>query len=311
MRSLRERCVIVIVFYMMKYRKIYYTISGVLVTASIGAIIFLGIPLGLDFEGGSLMELRYTEADKVPAREKIENALQDLDLGALQVQHSGDQGVILRFRDVNENTHQEVLSNIQEVSEGEFSESRFETVGPTVGEETKNKSLVAISIVVLIIIAYIAWAFRKVSYPVSSIKYGITSIIALAHDIIITLGVFSLYTHFTGKEAGIPFVVALLTILGYSVNDTIVIFDRVRENLQRLGDTISFEEGVSKSVKESLVRSLNTSLTTLIVLFAVLFFGGDTLNNFIFTLITGIVVGVYSSLFVASPLLVEWVRKRE
>lgn len=187
-------------------------------------------------------------------------------------------------------------------------EERFESIGPVIGRETIRKSLQAVVLVLVLIVGYIAWAFRKISYPLGSFKYGLVALAALFHDIVITVGAFALFSHFTGAEIGVPFVAALLTILGYSVNDTIVIFDRIRENLSKFGSSVSFEEIVSRSVRESMVRSLNSSLTTLFVLFAILFFGGQTLYTFVLLLIIGISVGTYSSLAFASPLLVSWAR---
>jgi len=170
----------------------------------------------------------------------------------------------------------------------------------------KIKALEAILAVLAAIILYIAWAFRKVSDPVSSWKYGVTAIVALAHDVIIPTGIFVLLGHFMNVELDILFVTALLTILGFSVNDTIVVFDRTRENLARDHHKHDFEFIVNKSVNETIRRSINTSLTTFVVLLAIYLFGGETIKNFILALMLGVVVGTYSSIFLASPLLVVW-----
>jgi len=244
--------------------------------------------------------------------------------------------MILRFRDVDEKTHQSVLNTLEEAFKTELpavnesigvsidgtentddavtielagdktvAEERFESIGPTIGEEIKEKAWIAIIFTVFAIILYISYVFRKVSKPVASWKYGIGAILALVHDIVIVTGLFSILGHFYGMEVNSLFITALLTILGFSVNDTIVTFDRTRENLGKhyTGD---FETIVNDSVNQTLTRSINTSFTTLIILFALFFFGGATISNFVLALIVGVFVGTYSSIFVASPILVSW-----
>lgn len=319
---------------MIKFRKFFYILSSVLVIVSIISLVVFGLPLGIDFKGGSFLELKFISDEagnvNVLSREEILSALSELSLGTIQVQETDGKAVILKFRDIDEETHQLILEklrnakNIKNVEvEGEevielskielinFEEEKFESIGPVIGRETMRKSFIAMGLVFVMIVVYVAWAFRKISYPIGSIRYGIIALVALFHDILITLGVFALYASYTNSEIGVPFIAALLTILGYSVNDTIVVFDRVRENLFKLGDRISFEKLVSKSVRESLVRSINTSATTLSVLFAVFFFGGPTIHNFVFALIVGISIGTYSSLALASPLLVTWASRSE
>jgi preprotein translocase subunit SecF len=185
---------------------------------------------------------------------------------------------------------------------------RQNTVGPTIGGELQNKAFMALAVVILMTIVYVAFAFRHVSEPVSSWKYGLISIIALAHDIIVPMGVFAVVGHYFGNaEADVLFVTALLTILGYSVNDTIVIFDRIRENLKSNQDTgveESFELTVGTSLEQTFVRSFNTSVTVLIVVVAILLFGGSATRYFALALTAGVVAGTYSSLFLAAPLLV-------
>jgi preprotein translocase subunit SecF len=183
---------------------------------------------------------------------------------------------------------------------------RFDSVGPVIGDETKQKSIWAIFLLIILILIYIAWAFRRISRPLKSWQYGVAAIIALVHDVLISMGAISLLGHFLNIEVGAPFVAALLTILGYSVNDTIVVFDRIRENILRKGSTFDFAEIINKSVAQTFVRSLNTSLTVLFALSAVFIFGGETIHYFALTLIIGIAVGTYSSIFIASPLLFSW-----
>ncbi len=311
-----------------KFRKVYFAISSILVVISLFGLLSWGLPLGIDFTGGSLMEIEYTM--ERPQAQEIEEKINDLDLGDVFIQPIGDKGVILRFKSVSEETHQEILTKLRTKSldmlvptgeDGEYIgasvnnpenkvvEKRFNSIGPVIGQELKQKTLYAIFIALLIIVGFIAWAFRKVSKPVASWKYGIIAIVALFHDILIVVGIFVFLGRFMNVELNAPFVAALLTILGYSVNDTIVIFDRVRENLKH--HTPDFAETVNKSVNQNLVRSVYTSLTTLFVLSTLFFFGGESIKYFVLALIIGIVSGTYSSIFLASPLLVTLERFRK
>jgi preprotein translocase subunit SecF len=207
-----------------------------------------------------------------------------------------------------EEQHNALIASFDEQFGESWREDRFETVGPSISTELREKTFYAIGVVVIAIILYIAWAFRSVSEPVRSWKFGVSAIGALVHDVIIPTGIFAVLGRFAGVEVDILFVTALLTILGFSVNDTIVTFDRIRENLlKRKHD--SFELIVNDSVNQTITRSINTSVTTLLALLAVYIFGGDTTRTFILTLMIGVVVGTYSSLFLASPLLVEWYKR--
>jgi preprotein translocase subunit SecF len=202
-----------------------------------------------------------------------------------------------------------VDENGEPLPENRVIEKRVETIGASVSSHLKSRAFSTAIVVMLAIIVYVAYAFRKVSKPVKSWKFGVTAIIALIHDVTIVMGIFVLLGYYLGVEVNIPFVVALLTILGYSVNDTIVVFDRVRENLITYGYD-RFEEVVNRGVNDTLVRSLNTSVTTLLVLVALFLFGGGTIKYFSLALIAGVIVGTYSSIFLASPLLVEWEKLR-
>jgi len=183
---------------------------------------------------------------------------------------------------------------------------RVDFINSSVSQELKSKSLMAIFWAVAGIMAYIAWAFRKVSYPVQSWKYGLGAVIALVHDILITVGAFALLGHFKGIEVGIPFIAALLTILGFSVHDTIVVYDRTRENLLRGSRKEAFADVVNRSLNETLVRSINTSMTVIVTLLAIYIFGGQSIQDFSLALLVGVTFGTYSSIFIASPLLVTW-----
>lgn len=283
-------------------RAIWYSFSGVLLALSIASLVTWGVRYGIDFTGGSLLEVAYSGSR--PKLEDVTGKLTLLDLGNVVVQPAGEQAFILRFRHVDEETHQRITSALRE-SGGEMTERRFESVGPTIGAELKSRSLWAIAIALFFIVSYVAWAFRKVSRPVASWKYGVAAVIALAHDVVITVGVFSALGHYFGVEVDALFVSAILTIIGFSVHDTIVVFDRTRENLFR-GAATSFEDTVNKSVNDTITRSINTSLTTLLVLTALFLFGGESIHYFALALIVGITMGTYSSIFNASPLVVDW-----
>jgi len=294
-----------------KTKKIWLSISGTLMLASVIFLLVWGLRLGIDFTGGSLLEIHYTV--ERPSLEQVNNSLADHKLESLKVQPSNDTDYILRFEDIDEATHQNILDTLEsiapEVENNTIQENRFESIGPIIGSELQAKAIQAIILVLIFIVAYIAWAFRKVSKPVASWKYGLAAIVALVHDILIVTGIFSLFGVLFGTEIDTLFVTALLTILGFSVHDTIVTFDRIRENLRREPDK-HFDDIVNDSTNQTLVRSINTSATTLLVLMAIYFFGGSSIKDFSLALIIGIIIGTYSSIFVASPLLSIWNRRR-
>jgi preprotein translocase subunit SecF len=285
-------------------RKIWLSISAVLVTLSIVFIAVFGLNLGIDFTGGSLLEIKFLS--ERPQIDELKSTLSELNLeGEIVVQPSEEQNMLIRFQSIEESVHIEIVNKLNEVYPENIQEERFESIGASIGSELKEKAIYSMLIVLLAIVLYVAWAFRKVSWPVKSWKYGIIAIIALFHDVIIVVGIFALLGRFLGLEVGLPFVAALLTILGYSVNDSIVVFDRIRENLGRVAKT-NFEGIVNRSVNETITRSINTSLTTLIVLLTIFLFGGASIKFFVLALAIGVLSGTYSSIFLASPLLVVW-----
>lgn len=290
-------------FNVVKYRIVWYIVSGSLVVLSILALVFWGLRLGIDFTGGSLLEVKFNVSR--PSTEAIQESLKTMGLESVLVQPSGDKGVILRFKHVDEITHQTIIRQLGEAGAGKVDELRFETIGPIIGKELQRRSLLALAAALVFIVIYIAWAFRKVSRPVASWKYGLTAILALAHDTLITIGAFSVLGHYWGVDIDSLFVSALLTVIGFSVHDTIVVFDRTRENLFKQS-LVAFDEIVNLSIRETLIRSINTSLTTIIVLTCLFLFGGVSIKYFSLALIIGITIGTYSSIFLASPLLVEW-----
>jgi len=287
-------------------KKIFFILSTVLVISSVFAVLFFGLNFGIDFTGGSILEVEYV--DSRPELSLIKNEVDKLGLGDVIIQESGEKGFVVRTQELSENDHPAVLFALSFGGVYNLEEKRLNSIGPTIGYELRRKALIAIVSVVVAIILFIAFVFRKVSQPVSSWKYGLIAIIALMHDIIIPTGIFAfLGSMFIEYQIDILFVMALLAILGFSVNDTIVVFDRVRENLRKNREyriREDFSETVGKSLKETYVRSINTSITTLFVLVALYFLGGATTQQFALVLAIGVVTGTYSSVFLASPLLV-------
>ncbi|MEK7151575.1 MAG: protein translocase subunit SecF [Patescibacteria group bacterium] len=282
--------------------KIMFFLSAALTVSAIIAVAILGLRFGVDFKGGSLMEIVF---------EKPRPAVSDLvvlvdalpEVENISANPIGDAGMILRINDIEESTHQDILSAISKKF-GTITENRFDSIGPTMGRELKSKSIQAIIILLLAIVIYIAIVFRRITKILSPWAMGLAAIIALMHDLLIPMGVFALLGHYYGIEITAVFVAAALTILGYSLSDSVVVFDRVRENILRSGTSQDFGELVHRSVMQTLVRSLNTTFTTLLALVAIFFFGGESIKYFALSLIIGIVAGAYSSIFVASPMLV-------
>ena len=288
------------------HSRIFLGLAALLVLLSIGAIAVWGLELGIDFTGGSLLEVTYlTER---PSSDIIRQELADLSIGDVQIQPTDEGGLLLKFRSVDEASHQQILDALGKT--GEIREERFESIGPVIGGELKKKAVTALVVVLVLIILYVAFAFRKVSSIITSWKYGLVTIVALIHDIVIPTGIVATIGHFGSFQVDAFFIAALLTILGFSVQDTIVVFDRFRENLMknRGGDIATI---ANQSVNEVMARSINTSLTLLLVLFAVLFFGGVTVHNLVLVLIFGTFFGAYSSIFVATPLLALWNRQKK
>lgn len=288
-----------------KYRKIFYILTAFLIAGSIFSIGFFGLNFGIDFTGGSILEISYTE--EVPEKERLEGRLESLAIGGHSLRAVGENGFILRTQELSDEARQSVLEALSLNGEFEVTQERLNTIGPVIGNELKNKAFAAIAIVIFAIILFIAFVFRKVSEPVSSWKYGFIAILALLHDVLIPIGVFSILGHLFGSEIDVLFAMALLAILGYSVNDTIVVFDRVRENL-RLNSELKrkedFELTVGKSLTQTYARSINTSLTTVFVLLTLFFLGALATQDFALVMLTGVIAGTYSSIFLATPLLV-------
>ena len=286
----------------LKYKKVYFLFSGILISASLACLFVFGLNPGIDFTGGSILELEY-EGPR-PLVESVKESLWS-DIGAVYVQTTEPNGLIIRMKDIPEATHQEI---VKKLSEGyQVEERRFESVGPVIGRELKQKTKSLIAIALISIVLYIAFAFRKLQRPIRSWQYGLAALFALFQDALIPLGVFSVLGKFAGVQITIPVIAGLLTVLGYSINNTVVVFDRIRENLIRSVGA-NFAETVNKSLNQTLTRCLNTSLTTLLVLLAIFFFGGATLKYFSLILIIGIMAGTYSSVFLAGPFLTRFTK---
>jgi len=298
-----------------KYRKICFIFSGILLAGSLVCLIIFGLKLGIDFTGGSILELEFKTAR--PTNQEIRESLKEFNLGEIYIQPADEKGLILRMKDISEDVHQQIIQKLKGPTSGgypgELEEKRFESIGPVIGQELKEKAKLLIAISLLSIVFYIAIAFRKVQKPLSSWQYGIASLLILSHDILIPLGVFALLGKFYQIQLTIPIICALLTVVGYAINNVVVVYDRLRENLLRgvfRDFVLEFETAANKSINQTLTRQLNTSLTTLFPLIAIFFLGGETLKYFALTLILGITAGTYSSIFLATPILVSWLKWR-
>ncbi len=288
---------------MLRFSKIYLAFSGLLVAASILVLSVWGLNLGIEFTGGSLMNVQFKET--TPEIQQVRESLRDFELRDFQVKPQGEDGFIIRTVTLSEQEHQELLSALSQ-DLPEFTEASFQSIGPVIGDELKNKSFQALLLALLGVVLYVSWTFRRASEWVRSWQYGLVVLLTLFHDVIITVGIFAVLGHFLEMQIGVPFVAAVLTVLGYSVNDTIVVFDRIRERVMDKKKYSNFQDLVERSLRDTVRRSINTSVSTLIVLLALFIFGGASLFNFLLALITGVVIGTYSSLFVAPPLLLQF-----
>jgi preprotein translocase subunit SecF len=295
--------------WVLKHKKIFLTISGLFILASVVSLSVFGLKIGIDFKGGSLAEVSYT--GDMPAVQDVEEQVKTLGFGESLVQPVGTSDMSIKTRSLSEAERQSLMSSLSFNGKYKVEERSFTSVGPSVGKELKRRSIISLTIVEISMILFVAYAFRKVSKPVSSWRFGLITVLTLLHDVMMTIGVFVIISHFTGAEANTLFVVALLTVQGLSVNDTIVVFDRIRENLMNRISP-SFTEVVGKSIEQTMLRSLNTSLSVIIVLLALVFVGPASTKIFALTLACGMFFGTYSSIFIASPLLTlveKWQKK--
>lgn len=297
--------------FIVRNRKIFFAISGLFVLLAIGSIAAFGLSLGSDFTGGTLAQVTY--AGERPEARLVHEALDGAGFTGYSLREAGAQDYILRagnLTDIQRSSLPEILSG-GDAYRGTI--SQLTEVGPTIGVELRNKAVAALGAVLLCILLFIAFAFRKVSEPISSWVYGFIALITLFFDVIIPLGFFAFLGSITGAQVDTLFVTAILTILGYSIHDTIVVFDRTRENLtlnHEKGRREPFDEVAGRSVGQTLTRSVNTSMTTLISLLALYLIGPESTRDFALMLFVGIVAGTYSSIFFATPLLVSWEKWR-
>ena len=307
--------------FIIKHKNIFLAISVILIIVSLVPIFLYGLNLGTDFKGGTIVEVAYSQ--NMPNKDEIARRVAGAGIESSAIQTAGTNGYLIKMKPLTEEQRVVLLSSLAVATASTsatgttlatlatgFQVKRFSSIGPSVGAELANKGIIALISVALLIILFIAFAFRHVSRPVRSWKFGLMAILALIHDITIPLGVFAYLGHFYGTEIDALFLTALLTIMALSVSDTIVVFDRIRENLKnKLGN--SFEETVGISIDETITRSLITSLTIIFVLLVLLFFGGSTTRDFALVLTIGMFFGTYSSIFLASPMLVTAYNSQE
>ncbi len=286
-----------------KKRKWFYLISLLLILPGIAALFLWGLPLGPDFTGGTLLEVEFSK--EIPRSEIVEEVRSEkIEISETAIQTTGENTVLIRMATLTDEQVDGVTNKLKEKDEG-LAVLRRETVGPTIGQELFRKSLIALAVATRLIVLYIAYSFRSVPKPASSWRFGVAAIIALIHDVLLLFGIFAILGRFFSVEIDALFVTAVLTVIGFSVHDTIVVFDRIRENLNRTAFK-TFEETVENSIMQTIGRSINTSLTTVFVLLALLLFGGVTIRWFVVALLIGIISGTYSSIFNAAPILVTW-----
>ena len=287
-----------------RHRIVFFAITGIITLVALASLAFYGLQLGTDFTGGSLVEVRYDGVR--PAGDAMTRNLEDAGFKGFSLRESGTDGYILRSALLTDEQRNN-LPAIFSYQGGTAHIEQLTEVGPTIGLELRNKALIALGLVLLCILLFIAFAFRKVSQPVSSWVYGLIALVTLIHDVIVPVGFFAALGHFHGAQVDTLFVTAILTVLGFSIHDTIVVFDRTRENLRINHDRNRkepFEETAGRSLSQTFVRSVNTSLTVLITLLILFFIGPASTRDFALTLLVGIIAGTYSSIFLATPLLV-------
>jgi preprotein translocase subunit SecF len=292
----------------LKYRKIYFVFSGILILGSLVSLVVFGLKPGIDFTGGSILELEFKDAR--PSNPEIREQLSNFDLGEVILQPTGEKGLIIKMKNIPEDIHQEILLKLKE--KWHLEEKQFESIGPTVGQELKQKTKIVTLLALLAMFFNIAIAFNGIPRPMRSWQCGAVTLFILFHDVFLPLAIFSLLGKFFGVQLTIPVIIALLTVVGYAINNVVVVFDRIRENLFKTphrGLDFKFEEIINLAINQTLSRQINTSLTTLFPLIFIFFLGGETLKYFALALILGITTGLYSSIFLASPILTEWIKR--
>lgn len=295
-------------FDFIRHRQKFYLLSLILAAGSIVGLIFWGLNWGIDFKGGSSLHFEYENA--APSIRELRSGLNSLGFDGVEIRTAGEKGVMIQLpSQIDTEAQGEIISFLSDYGELDEDSYEFETISATISGELIDKTKQAVLISLLVILLYISWAFNKIYRPVPSWQYGLAAVIALFFDVLLTLGAFVVLGKFAGAQINIPIVTALLVVFGYSVNDSVVVFDRIRENLLK-GVGRDYAETINYSLNQSLGRALKTSFTTILVLIFLLFLGGPTLYFFALALIIGIVSGTYSSLFIASPLLFDAYQRR-
>lgn len=293
--------------FVVNHRRFFFWLTGLILAAAVAAIIVWGLPLGIDFTGGSLMQVSYPNGR--PALSDIQTQVSAIPLGAVSVREAGTNAVSIRTRTMTPEEHAAVLSAISK--NASTTELAFTSVGPSLGSQFTNKAWWALLAVVFAIVVYIAFAFRKVSRPVPSWGYGLTVVVMLAIDLIVPTGFFAGLAHFTGAEVDSLFVVAILALLGYVVNDVIVVFDRVRENLsknEKANNKEPFETTIGRSIDETIARSINTALTVALALLTLIYLGAPATRDFALVMLVGVLAGTFSSITRSAPFLIPLAR---
>ncbi|TSA45176.1 protein translocase subunit SecF [bacterium] len=289
-------------------KKYFLGFSGILVLISWVLVAVLGLRPGIDLKGGTEWQFALEKSDATESA--VQATLKGISgIGELNVKGASDGTFLIRLPDLSEENHQKYAEALKK-DFGNIDEKNYSSIGPAIGSELKRKAIWAIVLVLFGISLFIAWAFRKVSEPVKSWKYGLVTLLSLVHDVSIPAGLLAVLGYWKGIEIDTNFIVALLVVMGFSVHDTIVVFDRIRENLMiNRGKKMNLGEIINYSVRETFARSINTTLTLILVLLALLLFGPPSLFYFILTILVGTIFGTYSSIFVASPLLYLWQKK--
>lgn len=284
-----------------KHRYLYFAISLAVIIPGIIALIIWGLPLAIDFTGGSQLEVTF-QSGTAPQPAQMFEFLTAEGIPDTTVQSTGTSGLIIRAQEMSEETKAKLVSDMQTKFNSQVTIDSFESVGPVIGQEVTKRAMLAVALAALAIILYITFAFRGVQHAV---RYGVAAILAMLHDVLVVVGMEALIGHFVGWQADSMFLTAVLTVIGFSVHDTIVVFDRIREN-SNVFRKLSFTEVVNHSTVQTLARSINTQLTVMLCLLAMALFGGVTIRHFVTILLIGVFSGTYSSIFNASPILVVW-----
>jgi preprotein translocase subunit SecF len=284
-----------------KRRYLFFAISFVVIIPGILALIFWGLPLAIDFTGGSMLDLQFTSGTTPKPAEIIE-VYNSFGVQDPQVQSSDNNTVVIRSKEISEETKTLIVNEISQNFNTDVVIQRFDTVGPSIGKEVATRAASAVAAAAFAILLYITFAFRGVPH---AFRYGTAAIMAMLHDVLVVVGVEAILCHFLGWEVDSLFLTALLTVIGFSVHDTIVVFDRIREN-SSIYRKLPYETIVNHSVVQTLDRSINTSLTVMLTLLALALFGGVTIRHFVLILLIGVFSGTFSSIFNASPILVVW-----